>query len=34
LSTRSAGNSEIEDAECTAISYPDFWTHLHQLTQS
>jgi len=34
LSTRSAGNSEIVDAECTAISYPDFWTHLHQLTQS
>lgn len=34
LATRSSGLSEIEDAECTAISYPDFWSHLHQLTQS
>lgn len=32
LSTRAAGTSEIEDAECTAISYPDFWTHLQEIT--
>ncbi|WP_069129975.1 3-phosphoshikimate 1-carboxyvinyltransferase [Rhodohalobacter halophilus] len=34
LATRGSGLSEVEDAECTAISYPDFWTHLHQLIQS
>ena len=34
LSTRSAGICEIEGAECTSISYPQFWTHLHELTQS
>lgn len=34
LSTRSFGVSEIEDAECTSISYPEFWTHLHKLSQT
>jgi len=34
LSTRSVGMCEIEGAECTSISYPQFWTHLHELTQS
>ena len=34
LSTRSSGICEIEGAECTSISYPQFWTHLHELTQS
>jgi len=34
LSTRSVGICEIEGAECTSISYPQFWTHLHELTQS
>ncbi|PKD43828.1 3-phosphoshikimate 1-carboxyvinyltransferase [Rhodohalobacter barkolensis] len=34
LSTRSSGSCEVEDAECTSISYPQFWTHLHELTQS
>lgn len=32
LSTRSSGVSEILDAECTAISYPQFWTHLQEIT--
>lgn len=31
LATKASGESEILDADCTAISYPDFWTHLHQL---
>lgn len=31
LATKASGDSGISDAECTAISYPDFWTHLHQL---
>jgi 3-phosphoshikimate 1-carboxyvinyltransferase len=31
LATRGSGNSEIIDAECTAISYPDFWTDLQKL---
>lgn len=34
LSIRSSGICEIEGAECTSISYPEFWTHLHKLTQS
>lgn len=32
LSTRASGSSKVEDAECTAISYPDFWTHLQEIT--
>lgn len=32
LSTRASGVSEILDAECTAISYPQFWTHLQEIT--
>jgi 3-phosphoshikimate 1-carboxyvinyltransferase len=31
LATRSKETSVIKDAECTAISYPDFWTHLQEL---
>ena len=31
LATRSKETSEINDAECTAISYPEFWTHLQEL---
>ena len=31
LATRSNKISEIKDAECTAISYPEFWTHLQEL---
>ncbi len=31
LSSKAKGDSEIEDAECTAISYPDFWTHFQKL---
>lgn len=31
LATKASAESEILDADCTAISYPDFWTHLHQL---
>ncbi|MCC5942298.1 MAG: 3-phosphoshikimate 1-carboxyvinyltransferase [Balneolaceae bacterium] len=33
LATRSDGTSQIEDAECTAISYPEFWTHLNQISR-
>jgi 3-phosphoshikimate 1-carboxyvinyltransferase len=33
LATRSHGSSEVEDAECTAISYPEFWTHLQEITR-
>lgn len=33
LSTRSSGVSEVLGAECTAISYPDFWSHLQQLSR-
>lgn len=33
LATRSSDISEVMDAECTAISYPDFWTHLQKITQ-
>jgi 3-phosphoshikimate 1-carboxyvinyltransferase len=32
LATRSGGVSEIGDADCTAISYPDFWDHLRQIS--
>ncbi|MEX0906032.1 MAG: 3-phosphoshikimate 1-carboxyvinyltransferase [Balneolaceae bacterium] len=32
LSTRSSGVCEVTDAECTAISYPEFWTHLEQVS--
>ena len=33
LATRSSGVSKIKDAECTAISYPEFWQHLQSLYQ-
>ncbi len=32
LATKSLKKSEILDAECTAISYPDFWSHLDQIS--
>lgn len=32
MATRSDGKSQIQDAECTAISYPNFWDHLNDLT--
>jgi 3-phosphoshikimate 1-carboxyvinyltransferase len=32
LSLMSQGNSKIIDADCTAISYPDFWNDLRSLT--
>lgn len=32
LASKSKSHSIIENAECTAISYPDFWDHLNQLT--
>ena len=32
MATRSDGQSKVNDAECTAISYPDFWDHLSELT--
>lgn len=32
LATRSSGDSLIADAECTAISYPEFWDHLRQVS--
>lgn len=32
LATRSSGMSEVADAECTNISYPQFWTHLQELS--
>ena len=31
LATRSSGVSKIKDAECTAISYPEFWQHVQEL---
>lgn len=31
LASRSKGTSIIQDAECTAISYPDFWEHFEYL---
>ncbi len=33
LAARSSGVSKIKDAECTAISYPEFWQHLQELNQ-
>lgn len=32
MATRSDGKSQIEDGECTAISYPNFWDHLYTLS--
>jgi 3-phosphoshikimate 1-carboxyvinyltransferase len=32
LATRSSGTSDVLDAECTAISYPEFWLHLQKIT--
>ena len=32
LATRGDGESTVKDAECTAISYPDFWTDLESLS--
>ena len=32
MATRSDGISKVKDAECTAISYPNFWDHLSELT--
>jgi 3-phosphoshikimate 1-carboxyvinyltransferase len=32
LATRSNGESKIKDADCTAISYPEFWDHLLKLS--
>lgn len=34
LALRSKGSSEVMDAECTAISYPDFWQHLSALQKN
>lgn len=34
LALRSKGSSGIMDAECTSISYPDFWQHLSALQQN
>jgi 3-phosphoshikimate 1-carboxyvinyltransferase len=34
LASRSSGVSEVMDAECTAISYPEFWNHLSRLVKS
>lgn len=31
LASRSEGRSVIQDAECTAISYPEFWEHFDYL---
>ena len=33
LATRASGVSQVEDAECTAISYPGFWAHLKQISR-
>ena len=33
LATRASGVSQVEDAECTAISYPEFWVHLKQISR-
>lgn len=33
LSTMAPKKSHVKDAECTAISYPDFWTHLHAVSR-
>lgn len=32
LSLRASGTSGVLDSECTAISYPQFWSHLHQIS--
>lgn len=32
MATRSDGLSKVNDAECTAISYPDFWDHLSEFS--
>lgn len=32
LATKSNETSSVLDAECTAISYPEFWKHLSQIT--
>jgi 5-enolpyruvylshikimate-3-phosphate synthase len=32
MATRSGGQSKVNDAECTAISYPDFWDHLSEFS--
>jgi 3-phosphoshikimate 1-carboxyvinyltransferase len=32
LATRAKGPSQIQDAECTSISYPEFWTHLQNIS--
>lgn len=32
LASKSKGVSNVLDAECTAISYPDFWKHLNQIS--
>lgn len=32
MATRSEGISQVQDAECTAISYPNFWDHLYELS--
>jgi 3-phosphoshikimate 1-carboxyvinyltransferase len=34
LASASSGTSEIQHAECTAISYPDFWDHFRHLMVS
>lgn len=34
LASASSGTSEIQHAECTAISYPDFWSHFRDLMVS
>lgn len=33
LSTLAKDKSTIRDAECTAISYPHFWSHLHSVSK-
>lgn len=32
MATAAGRESSVLDAECTAISYPDFWTHLSELS--
>lgn len=34
LSLQASGQSGVLDSECTAISYPQFWNHLHQISSS
>lgn len=33
LSSRANGQSTIRDAECTSISYPQFWSHLQSVSK-